>query len=55
MNKLQELIIVISDYVDSRDVCTFGGLAMVWYGLSVAYPPAAWVVVGAALFWIGAH
>lgn len=39
--------------VDLRDGFTFGGLALVGYGLHAIYPPAAFVVVGAVLFWIG--
>lgn len=41
--------------VDLRDAFAFGGLAMVGYGLHAIYPPAAWIVVGAVLFWIGSR
>ena len=36
-----------------RDVITFGGLGCACYGISQVYPPAAWVVGGVALFWLG--
>lgn len=38
---------------DLRDFFVFGGLAMVGYGLWLAYPPAAFVVPGLAVFWLG--
>lgn len=39
--------------VDIRDLFCFGGLAMVGYGTHQIYPPAAWIVVGVVLYWIG--
>lgn len=39
--------------IDLRDVFVFGGLAMVGYGLYLIYPPAAWIGIGGALFWMG--
>lgn len=39
--------------VDFRDAITFGGLALAGYGLHAVYPPAAWIICGAALFWLG--
>lgn len=44
---------IVSAAFDLRDVFVFGGLAMVGYGLSEVYAPSAWLVVGAALFWLG--
>lgn len=41
--------------VELRDAFVFGGLGMVGYGLHAIYPPAAWIVVGSAVFWIGAR
>ncbi len=35
------------------DLLIFGGMAMLFYGLHQAYPPAAYVVVGAALIFLG--
>ena len=39
--------------VDLRDLCVFGGIGMVGHGISLVSPPAAWVVVGLAFFWLG--
>lgn len=39
--------------VDLQDAFVFGGLACVGYGLYCVYPPAAWIVVGGCLFWLG--
>ena len=39
--------------IDLRDVLVFGGIGMVGYGISMVSPPAAWVVVGLASFWLG--
>ena len=39
--------------IDLRDVLVFGGLAMIGNGIAAIYPPAAWIVCGAALFWLG--
>lgn len=39
--------------VDLRDAFVFGGLGMVGYGLYLVCPPAAWIVCGVALFWLG--
>lgn len=39
--------------VDLRDLMVFGGIGMVGYGISLVHPPAAWVVVGVSLFWLG--
>lgn len=43
----------LSQAIDMRDVITFGGLGMLGYGLHLVCPPAAWVVVGCLLFWLG--
>lgn len=39
--------------VDLRDGFVFGGLAAAGYGISMIYPPAAWIFCGVALFWLG--
>ena len=39
--------------VDLRDLLVFGGLAAIGYGVNMIYPPAAWIVCGAVLFWLG--
>ncbi len=38
--------------IDLRDLLCFGGLALVTVGVWQIYPPAAWIVTGAALFWL---
>lgn len=43
----------IASAFDMRDALCFGGLAMVGYGAHAVYPPAGWIVTGAALFWVG--
>lgn len=45
----------ITKLIELRDVFVFGGLGMVGWGLYAVYPPAAWIVVGSAFFWIGAR
>lgn len=52
---MRKLLSTLVGIVELRDVCTFGGLGLVGYGLYAVYPPLAFIVVGAALFWIGAH
>lgn len=39
--------------IEMRDMCAFGGLALVARGLHEVYSPAAWIVCGIALFWLG--
>ena len=39
--------------IDLRDLLAFGGLGLVAYGLLAVYAPAAPIVVGAVLFWMG--
>ncbi len=38
---------------DMADAFVFGGLGCVGYGIAQVYAPLAWIVVGAALFWLG--
>jgi len=45
----------LANLIDLRDFLAFGGLAILCYGLHMIYPPSAFVVGGAALFWLGAH
>lgn len=52
---MKKLLNHISRHIDARDIFVGVGLAMVGHGLSAIYPPAAWVCVGATLFWIGAR
>lgn len=52
---MRKLLPKLAGLVDLRDGFAFGGLALVGYGLYAVYPPAAFIVVGAVLFWMGAH
>ncbi len=36
-----------------RELFVFGGLASAVYGISQVSEPAAWVIGGAVLFWLG--
>jgi hypothetical protein len=51
---MRERLKQLANLLDLRDFLAFGGLAMVGYGLHLIYPPAAWIGIGAALFWLGA-
>ena len=51
---MRERLHRLANLLDLRDMLAFGGLSMVGYGLHLIYPPAAWLGVGAALFWLGA-
>lgn len=39
--------------IDLRDLLVFGGIASAGYGISLVYPPAAWIFCGLASFWLG--
>lgn len=39
---------LIADIVDARDLLFFGGIAAICYGVALIYPPAAWIIGGAA-------
>lgn len=38
---------------DLRDIFWVGGLSAVTYGVWQVHEPAAWIVCGAVLFWMG--
>jgi len=38
---------------DLRDIFWIGGLSAVGYGIAQIHAPAAWIVCGAAVFWMG--
>jgi len=44
---------LVTEEFGAPELATFGGLAACCYGLAQVYPPAAWIVGGAALFWLG--
>lgn len=43
----------IIDAIELRDCFCFAGLAACVYGVSMIYVPAAWIVAGVVLFWLG--
>jgi hypothetical protein len=51
--KMKRLAKAIVGAFDLRDVFVFGGLGCAAFGLHQVYEPAAWIVSGAALFWLG--
>lgn len=51
---MRERMKQLATLLDLRDALAFGGLAMLGYGLWLIAPPAAFIVCGAALFWLGA-
>lgn len=51
---MRERMKMLANLLDVRDALAFGGLGLVGYGLHMIYPPAAFIGIGAALFWLGA-
>lgn len=39
--------------IDLRDIFVFGGLAAAVYGVAAIHVPAAWIVAGVTLFYLG--
>jgi hypothetical protein len=39
--------------LDLRDAFVFGGIGLVGYGIGQIYVPAAQIVVGCVIFWLG--
>ncbi len=52
---MREKLKKLAHLFDLRDLLTFGGLALLGYGLYLVHPPTAAIVTGALLFWLGAH
>jgi hypothetical protein len=52
---MRERLRQLAELFDLRDVIAFGGLGMVTYGINLIYPPAAYIVCGSVLFWLGAR
>lgn len=42
---------LVARAIDLRDVFYFSGLAAACVGMHAIYPPAAWILCGAALMW----
>lgn len=38
---------------DMQDLLVFGGLGCAVVGTAMIFAPAAWILAGAALFWLG--
>jgi hypothetical protein len=53
MRRFLDLVRKNAAEVELRDVFVFGGLACGAIGAAQIYGPAGWIVVGAALFWLG--
>lgn len=52
-SRWRKLLALVRAEIGLREVLCFGGLGCVAYGLAQVYAPAAWIVPGAALFWLG--
>ena len=50
-----EKIFKFISFFDLRDVLVFGGCASFIYGIAQIYPPAAWIIGGAAFVAIGSR
>ncbi|PZN08638.1 MAG: hypothetical protein DIU69_09770 [Bacillota bacterium] len=55
MRLLRRIAVSLRGVVTLRDALFFGGLGMVAVGLREIYPPAAWIVPGLVLMWVGWH
>ena len=53
-SKMRKIAAAVWGGFDIKDVFAFGGLAAVSWGLWLVYQPAAFIVTGTALFWMGA-
>lgn len=51
---MREKLKRLANLFDVRDALTFGGLALLGYGLYLVHPPTSMIVMGALLFWLGA-
>jgi hypothetical protein len=52
---MREKLKKLANLLDMRDALTFGGLALLGYGLYQVHPPTAYIVMGGLVFWLGAH
>lgn len=51
--RIRRALAAIGAELELRDVFVFGGLGCAVYGIAQFHVPAAWIVGGAALFWLG--
>ncbi len=47
------LMRLLGDVLDLRDYFTFIGLGCAFYGVAQINAASAWIVIGAAFFWLG--
>jgi len=52
LNFLKLSRVWLSDLIDARDIVCAAGLGFIGYGIGQVSPPAAWSIVGLALFWL---
>lgn len=50
---IKKLCAFIFSALDLRDICAFGGLGLIGHGLGLIYQPAAFLAIGAGLWWLG--
>lgn len=48
-----KIIEIIKENFDLRDAFVFGGICLVAIGVGMVFLPAAFIVAGTALFWLG--
>ena len=53
MRKFAQFLSALSKQFDIADLFAFSGLSLACYGIWQIYPPACWLLAGAALFWLG--
>lgn len=51
--RIRRVLAAIGAELELRDVFVFGGLGCAVYGIAQVHQPAAWIVGGATLFWLG--
>lgn len=50
---MKKIALTLLAAFDLRDAFVFGGIALVGYGIGQIYAPAAYIVIGGVLFWLG--
>lgn len=55
--RLRRARLIVADIAlglfDLRDLFWIGGLSAAGYGIAMIYVPAAWIVCGGVVFWMG--
>jgi hypothetical protein len=51
--KAREQGALVRGMFDLRDIFWIGGLSAVGYGVAQIHVPAAWIICGAVVFWMG--